>query len=45
MGPRLPFLKNLAAQLGIRERAVFPGEVDGEEIVSLYHDVLIYEHG
>ncbi len=36
-GPRLPFLKNLAAELGIRQRAVFPGEVDDDEIVALYH--------
>jgi rhamnosyl/mannosyltransferase len=36
-GPRLASLKNLASDLGVRERVVFAGEVEDDEIVALYH--------
>ncbi len=36
-GPLLPSLKDLARQLGIEQRTFFLGDVEEQELVSLYH--------
>ena len=36
-GPQLSFLKDLAGQLGICSQVLFLGDVEGDELVALYH--------